>query len=138
MIKIVLSKLNVRGDEQSKVLLMLSTGFLVGLLHHSGLPWDPSSLAKALASHPKVFDTIFVNMVEAGESSGTLSLVLLRLADLKEAQYLGLALGELKGRITWDDGKDRLVFSKVDLKKKTLVSRYTVKYFLKQVIYLYN
>ena len=28
--------------------LMLSTGFLVGLLHHSGLPWDPSSLAKAL------------------------------------------------------------------------------------------
>lgn len=28
--------------------LMLCTGFLVGLLHHSGLPWDPSSLAKAL------------------------------------------------------------------------------------------
>jgi general secretion pathway protein F len=44
------------------------------------------SLAKALSAHPKVFDTIFVNMVEAGESSGTLSLVLLRLADLKEAQ----------------------------------------------------
>jgi general secretion pathway protein F len=47
---------------------------------------EGSSLAKALAAHPKVFDTIFVNMVEAGESSGTLSLVLLRLADLKEAQ----------------------------------------------------
>jgi len=28
--------------------LMLSTGTLVGLLHHSGLPWDPSSLAKGL------------------------------------------------------------------------------------------
>ena len=28
--------------------LMLTTGMLVGLLHHSGLPWDPSSLAKAL------------------------------------------------------------------------------------------
>ncbi|MEN9722241.1 MAG: ral secretion pathway protein [Pseudomonadota bacterium] len=47
---------------------------------------EGSSLAKALSAHPKVFDTIFVNMVEAGESSGTLSLVLLRLADLKEAQ----------------------------------------------------
>src|SRR5581483_2751462 len=45
-----------------------------------------SSLAKACASHPKIFDTIFVNMIEAGESSGTLGLVLLRLADLKEAQ----------------------------------------------------
>lgn len=45
-----------------------------------------SSLAKAFSQHPKVFDTIFVNMVEAGESSGTLGLVLLRLADLKEGQ----------------------------------------------------
>lgn len=47
---------------------------------------EGSSLAKATAMHPKVFDTIFVNMIEAGESSGTLGLVLLRLADLKEAQ----------------------------------------------------
>ena len=47
---------------------------------------EGSSLAKALAKHPKVFDNIFVNMVEAGESSGTLSLVLIKLADLKEAQ----------------------------------------------------
>lgn len=47
---------------------------------------EGSSLARACAAHPKVFDTIFVNMIEAGESSGTLGLVLLRLADLKEAQ----------------------------------------------------
>lgn len=47
---------------------------------------EGSSLAKACARHPKVFDTIYVNMIEAGESSGTLGLVLLRLADLKEAQ----------------------------------------------------
>jgi len=47
---------------------------------------EGSSLAKALSSHPKAFDNIFINMVEAGESSGTLSLVLLRLADLKESQ----------------------------------------------------
>ncbi|MBU6154027.1 MAG: type II secretion system inner membrane protein GspF [Bdellovibrionales bacterium] len=47
---------------------------------------EGSSLAKALLQHPKTFDNIYVNMVEAGESSGTLSLVLLRLADLKESQ----------------------------------------------------
>lgn len=47
---------------------------------------EGSSLSKACALHPKAFDTIFVNMIEAGESSGTLSLVLLKLADLKEAQ----------------------------------------------------
>jgi hypothetical protein len=28
--------------------LMLTTGILVGLLHHSGLPWTPSNLARAL------------------------------------------------------------------------------------------
>jgi general secretion pathway protein F len=44
------------------------------------------SLTKALGQHPKVFDNIYLNMVEAGESSGTLGLVLLRLADLKEGQ----------------------------------------------------
>ena len=47
---------------------------------------EGSSLAKAMSSHPKVFDHIYMNMVEAGESSGTLGLVLLRLADLKETQ----------------------------------------------------
>jgi general secretion pathway protein F len=47
---------------------------------------EGSSFARALSSHPKAFDSIFINMVEAGESSGTLGLVLLRLADLKEAQ----------------------------------------------------
>jgi general secretion pathway protein F len=47
---------------------------------------EGSSLAKAMTKHPRIFDTIFVNMIEAGESSGTLSLVLVRLADLKETQ----------------------------------------------------
>lgn len=44
------------------------------------------SLSKAVAKHPKAFDFVSVNMIEAGESSGTLSLVLIKLADLKEAQ----------------------------------------------------
>lgn len=47
---------------------------------------EGSSLAKALGKHPKIFSNIFINMVEAGESSGTLPLVLLRLADFQESQ----------------------------------------------------
>jgi general secretion pathway protein F len=44
------------------------------------------SLAKSLAKHPKVFNNVYVNMVEAGEASGTLEIVLLRLAEFTEAQ----------------------------------------------------
>jgi len=47
---------------------------------------EGSSLAKAVSKHPKIFNNLFVNMIEAGESSGTLPLVLLRLADFLEAQ----------------------------------------------------
>ncbi len=47
---------------------------------------EGASLAKALQDHPKVFNSVFVNMVEAGEASGTLEIVLLRLADFTEQQ----------------------------------------------------
>ncbi|GMV41237.1 MAG: hypothetical protein AMXMBFR64_29530 [Myxococcales bacterium] len=47
---------------------------------------EGSSLANALAQHPKTFSEMFVNMVRAGESSGTLDLVFLRLADFIEGQ----------------------------------------------------
>jgi len=47
---------------------------------------EGSSLAKAMSKHPKVFNNVYVNMVEAGEASGTLEVVLLRLADFAEAQ----------------------------------------------------
>jgi general secretion pathway protein F len=47
---------------------------------------EGTSLKNALATHPKVFPAIFVNMVESGEASGTLPLVLLRLADFMEYQ----------------------------------------------------
>lgn len=47
---------------------------------------EGTSLKNALAAHPKVFPPIFINMVESGEASGTLPLVLLRLAEFMEAQ----------------------------------------------------
>lgn len=47
---------------------------------------EGSSLSKAMAEYPKIFSTVYTNMVDAGESSGTLDVVLLRLADFTEAQ----------------------------------------------------
>ena len=44
------------------------------------------SLHKALAKYPNVFDNIFISMAEAGEMSGTLDTILLRLAEFTEAQ----------------------------------------------------
>ena len=44
------------------------------------------SLGDSLAKHPNVFSNIYVNMVRAGEASGALDIVLLRLADFQESQ----------------------------------------------------
>lgn len=43
-----------------------------------------SSLSEALSRHPRIFSTLFVNMVRAGESSGMLDDILERLADYLE------------------------------------------------------
>ncbi|MCF8025639.1 MAG: type II secretion system inner membrane protein GspF [Desulfobacteraceae bacterium] len=45
-----------------------------------------SSFAAALGQYPEIFSGIYVNMVGSGESSGTLELVLNRLADITERQ----------------------------------------------------
>jgi len=46
---------------------------------------EGSSLADALAAHPKAFSNLYINMIRAGESSGALDVVLIRLADFTEA-----------------------------------------------------
>ncbi len=50
-----------------------------------------SSLSNAFAKHPEVFDSLYVNMVAAGETGGTLDIILQRLA-----QYLE----KMKGLVT--------------------------------------
>lgn len=47
---------------------------------------EGGALHKALSKYPKVFDKIYVSMCEAGEMSGTLDVILIRLAEFKESQ----------------------------------------------------
>ena len=47
---------------------------------------EGSSFAGALSRYPETFSSIYINMVRAGESSGSLEIVLDRLADITEKQ----------------------------------------------------
>ena len=60
----------------------------------SGLPFS-----EALQQHPKIFGRLFINLVRAGETSGTLDTVLERIAEFQEKQ---LALqGKIKSALTY-------------------------------------
>ncbi|HTV17965.1 MAG TPA: type II secretion system F family protein, partial [Polyangiaceae bacterium] len=54
---------------------------------------EGKAFADSLGMHPKVFPPLYVNMVAAGEASGTLEAVLERLADFMEGQ------ARLKGKL---------------------------------------
>ncbi len=47
---------------------------------------EGTSFHKALGKYPKIFNTIYISMCEAGEMSGTLDSILIRLAEFTEAQ----------------------------------------------------
>lgn len=47
---------------------------------------EGSPFHKALEKYPKIFNKIYVSMCEAGEMSGTLDIILIRLAEFTEAQ----------------------------------------------------
>jgi general secretion pathway protein F len=55
---------------------------------------EGTAFAKCLSQHPQVFPPLYVNMVAAGEASGTLESVLERLADFMESQ------SRLKGKVS--------------------------------------
>ncbi|MCL2790577.1 MAG: type II secretion system inner membrane protein GspF [Desulfobulbus sp.] len=48
---------------------------------------EGDSLTAALTSHPRLFSQIYINMVRAGEASGSLDVVLERLAEFGENQH---------------------------------------------------
>ncbi|MCK6588762.1 MAG: type II secretion system F family protein, partial [Polyangiaceae bacterium] len=54
---------------------------------------EGTSFAKALEQHPTIFPPLYVNMVRAGEASGTLEAVLDRLTHFMESQ------AKLKGKV---------------------------------------
>lgn len=54
---------------------------------------EGGTLADALNAHPRVFNELYVNMVRAGEASGALDIVLLRLADYTERS------AQLRGKV---------------------------------------
>ncbi len=47
---------------------------------------EGSTLYKSLAKYPKIFNKIYISMAEAGETSGSLDTILMRLAEFTEAQ----------------------------------------------------
>jgi len=47
---------------------------------------EGNSFARSLSLYPRTFSSLYVNMVQAGETSGTLEIVLERLADITENQ----------------------------------------------------
>ena len=49
---------------------------------------EGKSFAESLSAYPEVFSSIYVNMVRAGESSGTLEIVMERLAEISEKQQI--------------------------------------------------
>src|SRR6187402_3940953 len=55
---------------------------------------EGTSFAKSLEAHPAIFPSLYINMVAAGEASGTLEAVLERLADFMEGQ------ARLKGKVS--------------------------------------
>jgi general secretion pathway protein F len=55
---------------------------------------EGSSLADAMGAHPKVFSKLYINMVRAGEASGSLETVLIRIADFMDQQE------ELRSKVT--------------------------------------
>jgi len=63
-----------------------SPGFQKSMAHIKDSIVEGNSFAASLSRYPGIFSSLYINMVSAGESSGTLEIVLDRLADITEKQ----------------------------------------------------
>lgn len=74
----IVNSLDILADQSDKEVLKQSLKEIRDAVNTG------ASLSDAMARHPKVFSALFVNMVRAGESSGTLDVVLDRVASYLE------------------------------------------------------
>ncbi len=74
---LVQSLRNVSGQTQNKTLKMIISKVIADV--EAG-----NSFSKALSRHPRVFNEVFINLVAAGEASGTLDKALERIANQQE------------------------------------------------------
>jgi len=63
-----------------------SNKFKLAFSHIKDAVNEGAALADAMGEHPKIFNKLYVSMIRAGEASGALDKVLLRLADFTEYQ----------------------------------------------------
>ena len=77
----LLRTLNILAEQTENTTLAKTIGLLRDDIERG------SSLSAAMSKHPKVFSTLFVSMVKAGETGGQLDVVLNRVADGLEADY---------------------------------------------------
>jgi type IV pilus assembly protein PilC len=77
----LLRTLNILSEQTENPTLAKTIGFLRDDIERG------SSLSGAMSKYPKVFNTLFVSMVKAGETGGQLDTVLMRVADGFEADY---------------------------------------------------
>ena len=77
----LLRTLNILSEQTENPLLAETTGALREDVERG------SSLSAAMTKHPKVFSTLYVSMVRAGETGGQLDIILERVADTFEKDY---------------------------------------------------
>jgi type IV pilus assembly protein PilC len=77
----LLRTLNILSEQTENPLLAKTIGVVRDDVERG------SSLSASMSKHPKVFNTLFVAMVRAGETGGQLDTVLMRVADNFEADY---------------------------------------------------
>jgi type IV pilus assembly protein PilC len=77
----LLRTLNILSEQTENPTLAKTVGLLRDDIERG------SSLSAAMSKYPKIFSTLFVSMVKAGETGGQLDTVLNRVADGMEADY---------------------------------------------------